>query len=667
MEAKPGSGLADITETAHYDIASCAGVMCYRPAWFRDARGGQTDFVYNADGLLTEQTDPADADGVRRKTYIEYETTAAGVSRRDVVRVCGDSTTCGTAAEIRTEYEYWGDTLLPSVERRIDATTSEVLETHYTYDAAGRVLSVDGPLPGTDDATYYRYDVHGRRTWEIGPLGDNGLRNAKRFDYRPSDDKVVSVESGTVPYPSSTTLTVHTETETSYDSRRNLKLEKVSADGTTLSVLQRTFDNSNRLTCETRRMNPGAFGSLPGSACTLGSAGDFGADRITRNVYDAAGQLLKVQRAYGTALQQDYATYTYSQNGQRTSVTDANGNRAELRYDGHDRNIRWVFPSTTTPGVVNETDYEAYGYDAAGNRTSLRKRDAQTLTYQYDGLNRVSVKTVPATLSGTPGYSVYYGYDMQGLETYARFGSATGTGITNTYDGFGRLVSSTTTMGGVSRTLDSEYDPGGRRTRLTFPDNHYFSYEYDAAGRLLTICKDDPACADGAAAVATFSYDSLGRRADAARAGASTSYAYDDLSRLATLTHDLAGTAADQILTFGYNPASQMVTRNASNPAYEPTTLTNGSESYGVNGLNQYTNIGASAHAYDFNGNLSSDAASAYHYDAENRLVAATGGNTASLVYDPLGRLFQTSGGGPPHSSSTTATGWWPSTTAAAT
>lgn len=33
-------------------------------------------------------------------------------------------------------------------------------------------------------------------------------------------------------------------------------------------------------------------------------------------------------------------------------------------------------------------------------------------------------------------------------------------------------------------------------------------------------------------------------------------------------------------------------------------------------------------------------------YDAENRLVSASGAKAAALSYDPLGRLFQTSGGG---------------------
>ena len=43
-------------------------------------------------------------------------------------------------------------------------------------------------------------------------------------------------------------------------------------------------------------MNVAAFVSLPTSACSLGTEGSFGPDRITRNVYDAADQLLQVLR-----------------------------------------------------------------------------------------------------------------------------------------------------------------------------------------------------------------------------------------------------------------------------------------------------------------------------------------------------------------------------------
>jgi len=67
-----------------------------------------------------------------------------------------------------------------------------------------------------------------------------------------------------------------------------------------------------------------------------------------------------------------------------------------------------------------------------------------------------------------------------------------------------------------------------------------------------------------------------------------------------------------------------------------------------VNGLSQYTQIagdGAATLSRDANGNLTSDGATTYVYDAENRLVRASGAPNATLAYDPLGRLWQVSGG----------------------
>jgi RHS repeat-associated protein len=635
VQPKPGSGLAVISESASYASTACDATpgipLCYRPVWFRDARNKQTDFVYNGFGQLTERTDPADADGVRRKTYTTYQTTA-GVSRRTVVRVCGDTTTCGTSKEIRTEYEYFGNTLLPTVVRRIDNEHAETLETHYTYDSAGRVLSEDGPFVGTDDAKYFRYDVYGRKTWEIGPLGANGYRNARHFIYRDADDRLVTTEEGTVTDPSSPSLDVATLTNLSYDSHRNPTTAATSAGGTTHTVLQRSFDDSGRLECEVRRMNPATFASLPG-ACTLATFGSFGPDRITFSSYDAAGQLLYVQRALGTNEQQQYAAYTYTPNGKRASVTDANGNRAEMRYDGHDRQNRWVFPSKTVAGSVNESDYESYTYDAAGNRLTLRKRDGQTLTYGYDGLNRVTTKVVPSSASGAAGYTVSYGYDMQNLQLFASFGSV---GIANEYDAFGRLRKSTSNMGGASRTFTTDYDAALGRIDRKFPDGNHFRYDHDGAGRRGSILEN------AATTVADISYDPLGRRTDAWLGGAVNSDGYDAISRLSTLTNNLAGTAADQNLTFGYNPASQVVTRTQDNDAYASTSG-GVNASYSVNGLNQYTSISGTAQTYDSNGNLRFDGVTNFVYDAENRLVSASGAKNATLTYDPMGRLFQIS------------------------
>ena len=80
----------------------------------------------------------------------------------------------------------------------------------------------------------------------------------------------------------------------------------------------------------------------------------------------------------------------------------------------------------TTAGAVNAADYEEYGYDAAGNRTSLRKRDGSVLTYSYDNLNRMILKIVPerAGLTAAQTRDVHYGYDLRGLQTFARFDCA---------------------------------------------------------------------------------------------------------------------------------------------------------------------------------------------------------------------------------------------------
>ena len=96
------------------------------------------------------------------------------------------------------------------------------------------------------------------------------------------------------------------------------------------------------------------------------------------------------------------------------------------------------------------------------------------------------------------------------------------------------------------------------------------------------------------------------------------------VERLASLSHDLAGTGGDQSYGFSYNTASQIVSRTGSNDAYASNSAYDVNRSYAVNGLNQYTAAGPATFAYDANGNLRSDGSNSYVYDAENRLVSAT-------------------------------------------
>ncbi|MBV9930233.1 MAG: RHS repeat protein, partial [Alphaproteobacteria bacterium] len=137
----------------------------------------------------------------------------------------------------------------------------------------------------------------------------------------------------------------------------------------------------------------------------------------------------------------------------------------------------------------------------------------------------------PASAGGAPGYSVFYDYDVRGLQTSARFGSASGPGIATRYDGFGRVSSTTSTMDGTSRTLTYSYREDGARSRID-SNFGYGSYAtYDAGGAILSM-------SDGSGSEARFGYDAAGRRQSLALASGSTSaasYGYDAVGRLLCL------------------------------------------------------------------------------------------------------------------------------------
>jgi len=506
----------------------------------------------------------------------------------------------------------------------------------------------------SDYTSATRYDVMGRTTGTIAPDpdGTGALKYAATRTTYDTAGRAIKVETGelaswqseSVAPASWTGFTVLSSVETIYDAMsRKLKDTAKGSDGVAVSVVQYSYDAVGRLECTAQRMNPAAWGSLPTSACTLGTEGTgsnaFGADRIVKTVYDAAGQVLKVQKAFATSLQQDYATYTYSPNGKMTSMTDARGYKASMTYDGHDRQVQWNFPSKTATATVSSTDYEAYTYDANGNRLSLRKRDGSVLSFAYDALGRMTVKTVPsrAGLSSTHTRDVYYGYDLRGLQTYARFDSGSGEGLTTAYDGFGRMASNALAMDSVTRTLSYQYDRNGNRTKITHPDAAAFDYSYDGLNRMGNIT--------AGSSLVSVTYNPRGGTANITGSTGSA-YTYDAAGRLGSITHDPAGTTHDVAWTFGFTPSSQLASQSRSNDAYAWTDHVNVERAYAANGLNHYTSAGSASFTYDANGNLTSDGTTNYLYDIENRLVSATvGATTITLRYDPMGRLYEISGG----------------------
>ena len=145
-------------------------------------------------------------------------------------------------------------------------------------------------------------------------------------------------------------FTSHKVVVTGYDALDRKTREAVGGNGSFWAVTEYGYDLGGRLKCTAVRMNPDAWAVPLADKCVPGPAhAVHGADRITRNHYDAAGQLTETREGVGTPLERREAHYSYNGNGRKTSLTDARGFRAEMTYDGHDRQVRWVFPSKPRP------------------------------------------------------------------------------------------------------------------------------------------------------------------------------------------------------------------------------------------------------------------------------------------------------------------------------
>ncbi|MGN6773181.1 MAG: RHS repeat domain-containing protein [Rhizobiaceae bacterium] len=668
--AKAGSGLADIVEAATYDTAACISylVTCDKPLTVTDAKGITTDYTWSAThgGMLTETRAAPTTGAVRpekRYTYEQFNAwykNAAGTVVQSPYAVwlvtqisecrTGAAPACiGTADETRTTFSYGStgaaNNLLP-VSKTIAAGDGSIsATTSWTYDALGNRLTEDGPLPGSADTTRWRYDARRRVIGVITPDPDGAATaykfRAKRNTYDAAG-RLIKVEQGTVNSQSDTDWAAFAPlqtTETAYDALdRKVREWTYGTSEGTQSLTQYGYDLAGRLECTAVRMNPATFGSPPTSACALGTEGGFGPDRITKLTYDAAGQLLKTTVAYGTALQTDQETNGYTANGKLASVTDGENNRTTFDYDGHDRLWKTRYPVPTVGALASSTtDYEQLSYDANGNITQRRLRDAQLIDYTYDNLNRMTFKNVPNVVNGE--YDVTTTYDN--LDRPTLVSDTASNNVGSTFDALGRLTAQTSPFG----TIAMQYDAAGRLSRVTHPDGNYFGYTYNTVD--LTDINEN-----GSTSLVAYSYDDLGRDTGLTRGdGTSTTLTYDPVGRLRRFEQDLAGTSGDLTVNgpaaggtgMSYNPASQLISQSRSNDLYAWAGHFNVDRTYGRNGLNQLTSAGATALGYDGRGNLTSSGSDAYTYTSENRLASGPGG--ALLWYDPTGRLSRVTKG----------------------
>jgi RHS repeat-associated protein len=673
---------ADIITSAAYPASCTNPFTCNRPTSVIDARLYRTDFAYDpAHGGVTSITLPAPSgtapigSGTRPQTRYAYDdftawyknsggsivAAATPVWRQIGASQCTTSASCtGLAEEVVSSIVYQtGSSSAASNVLPISASngsgdgllTATVATTWTNY---GDPLTVDGPRADVADVVNYRYDRMRQQVGVISadPDGAGGqLRPAVRTTYN-GDGQVTNAERGTVPETLNFTtwdqnFTALENTASLYDVQGRRTSDTLSIGGVTQRLTQYTYDDASRLECAAVRMNPAAFGSLPASACTLGTQGSNGPDRISRTTYDSVGRVLTVQSAYGTALAQTTRTNAWTDNGQLDWMEDANFNRSDYSYDGFDRLTRLTFPSPTMIHVPNVNDYEEYGYDANSNMTSRRVRgpSGDTIGYTYDNLNRQAFKNIP---NGTTA-DVDYAYDLLGRQLHARFVNASGDGIIYRYDALSRVREEEETFN--DRVLKYEYDLAGNRTRLLYPDDdpddvrRYIDYTYDVLNRMQEVRENG--ATSGLGRLGIYSYDVLSRpTALTFPNNAATTLAYDTDSQDWSYTQNLASSAQDLTVAFNRSPASQTLSRDlttsASGYSWAPAAL---NDDYVPDGLNRYASVEGVSFTYDGRQNLTDDGPRTFAYDLENRLLEVSGSASMTLQYDPLGRLRTTTAG----------------------
>jgi YD repeat-containing protein len=186
--------------------------------------------------------------------------------------------------------------------------------------------------------------------------------------------------------------------------------------------------------------------------------------------------------------------------------------------------------------ITSPTGTTSYTYDA-NNRLSLTT-PAGTTTYQYDAADQL-IQVMDWEANTTA-----YAYDAAGrlITTTLPNGVVT----TNAYDIADRLTSithkkGTTTLESFTYTLD----PVGNRLSMADADGTT-TYTYDALDRILTVTYPS-----GAPGTVAYTYDPMGNRLTMAQDGVVTSYTYDAADRLVSKT-----TAGVPPLTPGTMPAT---------------------------------------------------------------------------------------------------------------
>lgn len=422
-----------------------------------------------------------------------------------------------------------------AVGNLLSASDTENRVTTYTYDDLNRRESQTDPTPpGT--AQSWSFDVAGNVT---GHVDRRGTAHSTTFDdeNRPKQRQRAGVTIETLHYDAAGRLTRSTDangehSDFSVDAAGNRTSETrplgyarswsyfpwgglataTDADGITTTY---EYDTRGRLEAEIDaeqgRTVHGYDGVGNRTSTTRPELGTW------TYAFDAADRLTQV-----TAPRSGATQYEYDAHGNRTALVDAQSRRTEYDYDARHRLVRVEYP-----GGVEED----FGYDGEGNLIRHTDRKGQTVQNTVDGLGRVMQRDYLAAVPGEVLREIYQrdgGGNPTRIEQVEREGSVHIT--QRSYDAHGRLISETDRFG---QSLSIVYDTVGNRIRRDDAAGTT-TYQPDRLNRTAQVTV--------AGATTALSYTPAGRIQHVVHPnGASSSYTYDALGRIASLTHQQHG------------------------------------------------------------------------------------------------------------------------------
>ncbi len=506
--------------------------------------------------------------------------------------------------------------------------------TTYTYNANGKIATIDGPRTDVNDVTTYYYDpMTGNLTGVSQPL--SGTTSYSNFDNLGNPQTVTDPNGNATNY--------------TYDSTGRVLTVKAPDD-----------------------TNPTQYFYIAGGCLSCGSPNKI--DHITLPegntiwyTYDTLGNPATI-----TDSQSNSINYTYDSGGNKLTeqIKDASGTLQKTlsyQYDALNRLSKIINP---------DTNYTQFDYDAQGNRISLQSPNMTLTTYTYDALNRLSSVIQPGSI--TTGY----GYDTNNNLTSVEDANTNTT--TYKYDDKGRVYQ---VISPDTGTTTYSYDPAGNMTSKTDAKGVTISYSYDAANRLTQIAFSDTTqnigyvydtCVNGkgrlcsiadASGITSYEYTPKGQVRKETKVIDSnpyvTQYTYDQNGNLKTMTYPsgrviMYNMSSDKVISV-LNNASNLATNITYKPFGGMSSLTYGNGLSGsISYDNQYRITGITAGAvmnlsydqYDPNANiqhitnaLDPTKNKTFAYDALDRLTGATGSwGSLNWTYDGVGnRLTENS------------------------